>query len=94
VDRRIQDFLESQNFDVDTTYELDLSTETDLNIVDYCLRNNYVILSHDDDFLSIVDGMDVYPTVIKLPQRIRFREMKRRLEDLEIPDKTNKEIFP
>ena len=94
VDRRIKSFLESQGFDVDTTYDQGLSSESDENILKYCLEEEYAILTHDDDFLTIKDEKDVSPSIVLLPQRIRFREMKRRLKDLEIESKKGLQIFP
>jgi predicted nuclease of predicted toxin-antitoxin system len=94
VDVRIKEFLESKGFKVDTTYEEGLSTESDRRILEYALENGYVILTHDDDFLSIKDGMEEHPTIIYLSQRIRLREMKRRLESLDQLPETGREVFP
>lgn len=94
VDVRVKKFLESNGFEVDTTFEKGLSTASDREVLDYCLENNHVVLTHDDDLLSIKEEMDEFPTVIFLPQRIRLREMKRRLEDLGELSETGGEVFP
>lgn len=95
VDARLKEFLESKNYEVNTTYEEDLSAESDKAILEYSLENDYIILTHDDDFLSLIEEMDESPTIIFLPQRIRFREMKTRIKQLdqEIPA-MNQEIYP
>jgi len=94
VDNRIKDFLESKGFDVETTYEKDLDESNDKELLETALENREVILTHDDDFLGLVDRKKLHPTILFLPQRIRFREMKRRLETLEDFNAKNQVIYP
>jgi len=94
VDHRIKKFLEDHGFDVYTTPKEDLNSRSDREIIDYALENSLTILTHDDDFLSITDGKEEHPTLIFLPQRIRFREMKNRLEDIELRESKNQIIYP
>ena len=83
VDNRLKQVLESNGFEVTTTFEEDLTGKTDVEIVEHSFEHQFVILTHDDDFLSLVqDGTDS-PTVVYMPQRIRFREMKQRVLDLD-----------
>ena len=89
VDNRLKDVLESRGFQVSTTFEENLSGETDLQIVEYALDRNFLILTHDDDFLSIIQEVEEHPTIIYIPQRIRFREMKSRTSEIsqKMPEK-------
>lgn len=96
VDRRISVFLESKGFNVTNTDKEGLSSVKDREIISYSLKNSLIILTHDDDFLSLIKQQKDSPKVIYLPQRIRFREMKRRLEDLhqKISQSKSEEIYP
>lgn len=94
VDNRIKDFLNSKNFDVKTTYKHGLDESTDRELLEFALENEKVILTHDDDFLTLIEDRDKHPTIIFLPQRIRFREMKRRLDSLEDTEIRNQIIYP
>lgn len=94
VDHRIGKYLESEGHEVKLTHEEDLSSVDDSEIMDYCLENRFIVLTHDDDFLTIKEERESSPTIIFLPQRIRLREMKRRLGDLRKVSKTGEEIFP
>lgn len=82
VDNRLKHVLESRGFSVSTTFEEDLTGDTDPEIVEYALQNESLILTHDDDFLSIIQERDEHPTIVYIPQRIRFREMKDRSSEL------------
>lgn len=93
IDNRIKDFLESENFEVRTTHEEELDSTPDKDIIDYALENGFAIITHDSDFLEIADETENHPTVIHLPQRTRFREMKKRLSDLPERIETENQII-
>ncbi|MFT4868276.1 MAG: putative nuclease of putative toxin-antitoxin system [Candidatus Nanohaloarchaea archaeon] len=83
VDNRIKKFLENKTgFRVLTTFEEGLNSSPDREILRKSLENNYLILTHDDDFLSITSELEKHASIIYLPQRIKFREMKTRIEKL------------
>jgi predicted nuclease of predicted toxin-antitoxin system len=83
VDNRIKNFLEDEiDIKVLTTFEEGLTSSPDQEILRKSLKNNHVILTHDDDFLSLTSEQEKHASIIYLPQRIKFREMKTRLEKL------------
>ncbi|MFB6116237.1 MAG: hypothetical protein ABEK10_01880 [Candidatus Nanosalina sp.] len=51
------------------------------------------VLTHDDDFLSIVEERDSHPVIAFLPQRIRFREMKKRVKELDADTEDRGEVI-
>jgi predicted nuclease of predicted toxin-antitoxin system len=83
IDNRLKQVLESWDFKVRTTFDEDLSGETDLEILEHALKNEFLILTHDDDFLSLIQEQDEHPTIAYIPQRTRFREMKNRSSELD-----------
>lgn len=88
TDFRVKDILEPK-FNVETTRDENLSSESDREILEFAEENSFVILTHDDDFLSLINNRESFSTIVFLPQRIRFREMKKRLKKLPetIPEK-------
>lgn len=83
VDSRIKDFLENKpDISVLTTFEEDLTSSPNREILEKSLENNHIILTHDDDFLSLTSDTQNHASIIYLPQRIKFREIKIRLEKL------------
>ena len=83
VDNRLKQVLESRGFEVETTFNEDLTGKTDDEILDHASENDFLILTHDDDFLSLIQKMDKHPTILYIPQRIRFRELKNRTSELD-----------
>lgn len=83
VNNQLKPVLESNGFEVRTTFEQDLSGWKDQEIVEYALENEMIILTHDDDFISIVSESNEYPSLIYIPQNTGFRAMKERTKKLE-----------
>lgn len=83
VDNRLKDFIQNElDFEVSTTFDEDLTGSKDESIADYCLENDLVILTHDDDFLSLTSDSSLHASIIYMPQRLNFREMKKRLKKI------------
>ena len=82
VDNRIRKVLESEGFTVSTVFEEDLVGRKDLEIADYCVREELPIITHDDDFLSLKKEEKRKLCVVYLPQVINFKEMKERVKEL------------
>lgn len=92
VDNRIHGVLEDMGFRVETTYDLGLTGTPDEEILEE-LDDGDVVLSHDDDFLAIVEEKDSHPVIAFLPQRIRFREMKKRVKELDADTENRGEVI-
>ena len=94
VDNRLKEFLEENlEFEVRTTFDNSLTGTKDKHIMEYCLENETVVMTHDDDFLSLASS-NSHPSIIYLPQRIKFREMKNRARTLqEIKLEEKEEIY-
>lgn len=93
VDNRVKPFLENQGFTVTTTESEGLTSEPDKEIIAYCEEKNFAVLTHDDDLVSIKEKENREVMVILIPQRIRFREMKNRLGELNLNEFGNKTVF-
>ena len=93
VDNRVRPFLENRGFTVTTTESEGLTSEPDKEIIAYCEEKGLAVLTHDDDLVSIKENEEREVKVLLIPQRIRFREMKNRLEELDLDDSRNKTIF-
>ena len=79
VDNRLRSVLESQGFEVSTTFEEALSGFSDREIIEYAIDESMIIFTHDDDFLSIVSELDQHPSIMYIPQKTGFRQMKERV---------------
>ena len=93
VDNRVKQFLESRGFTVKTTESEDLTSEPDKKIIAYCEEEGLAVLTHDDDLVSIKERDSRKVTVVLIPQRIRFREMKNRLEKLDLDKPKSHTVF-
>lgn len=82
VDNRLKDVLDSAGFDVKTTFEENLSGSKDREILEYAENEEMVILTHDDDFLSISSEMNEYASIMYIPQKTGFKEMKDRVKTI------------
>jgi predicted nuclease of predicted toxin-antitoxin system len=75
--------LESEGFQVSKVSEEDLTAAKDRKIAEYCAKNSFAVLTHDDDFLSLSQTVELDFTVIYIPQRINFKKMKQRIKKLQ-----------
>lgn len=86
VDNRIREVLDSIGIDSVTTFEEDLSSTPDQEILEYAQRKGLVILTHDDDFLTLASESSSHASVLYIPQSTHFSEMKNRIRVLEDTD--------
>jgi predicted nuclease of predicted toxin-antitoxin system len=93
VDKRIKDVLSQKGIRVSTTYEAGMSSKTDREILEFASKNEMAVLTHDDDFLKVAEESESHATIIFLPQRIRFREMKNRLKEIDSQIETMNQII-
>lgn len=90
VDNRLKPVIKSHGFAVNTTFEDNLSGKKDQRILEYALENEMIILTHDDDFISIASEINNHASIIYIPQNTGFRDMKNRIEKLEETKLDNK----
>lgn len=83
VDNRVKSVLRSEGFKVHTVAEEGLVGSKDREIAEYCGKESFAVFTHDDDFLSIIQTGDFEFKVVYLPQRINFKQMKKRIKKLE-----------
>ena len=95
VDNRLKDYIISiKGFSVKTTYELDLSGRPDREILSEADQEDFLILTHDDDFLSLSSEMADHASILYIPQNTHLREMKERIHNLNSAElKAENEIY-